>query len=76
MLQRLDPETPNPEGYCETWTGTFDSERRVHIMACIYEEVAPGLIFYTGYIENSREVRGTFHVPHGFSLEEMKNVQR
>lgn len=76
MLRRLDPEIPNPEGYCETWTGVFDNERRVYIMACIYEEVAPGLQFYTGYIANSREVTGTFLVPNGFSLEEMKDVQR
>jgi hypothetical protein len=76
MLTRLDPETPNPDGYCETWTGTFDNERRVHIMAGMYEEVAPGLIFYTGFIANSREVTGTFLVPNGFSLEAMKHVQR
>jgi hypothetical protein len=76
MLIRLDPEVPNPDGYCETWAGTFDSERRVSIMAGIYEEIAPGLVFYTGYIANSRDVTGTFLVPNGFSLEEMKNVQR
>jgi len=76
MLTRLDPEVPNPDGYCETWIGTFDSERRIYIMAELYEEVAPGLIFFTGYVANSREVTGTFHVPNGFSLEAMKNVQR
>ena len=45
-------------------------------MASLYEEVAPGLKFYSGYVANSHEVTATFLVPNGFSLEEMKNVQR
>jgi hypothetical protein len=76
MLNRLDPEVPNPDGYCETWSATFDSERRVFIMSCLYRDAAPGLKYYSGYIENSREVTGTFLVPNGFSLEEMKHILR
>lgn len=68
-LTRIDgPTNPTPKGYCEVWEGSFDSARRVEIMAEEVCEEAPGTIHVVGVIEGSHKVRGVFYVPNGQSL--------
>lgn len=61
-------EHPCPEGFCEVWMGTFDSERRVENTSQLYGAIIPGIRHVTAHQKGTREVLGYFYVPHGQTI--------
>jgi hypothetical protein len=57
-----------PDGFCEVWVGTFDSERRVENTGELYKAIIPGMRHVTALQKGTREVLGYFYVPVGQSI--------